>query len=136
MPNQKKPANKGLIISICVLVVLLAAASALYFTHPAKPLQGAKTLTIAIYHGETLARTVELHTDAATLRAALDEQQLIAGEDSAYGLFVQTVDGTDADANAQQWWRFTKGGEMVETGVDDTYIADGDTFEITLMTGY
>ena len=49
---------------------------------------------------------------------------------------MKTVNGVTADDAQQQWWCFTKGGEMVNTGVDDTPIADGDTFEITLTTGW
>ena len=30
----------------------------------------------------------------------------------------------------------TKGGEMLMTGVDDTMIADGESYEITLTTGW
>ena len=29
-----------------------------------------------------------------------------------------------------------KGGEMVNTGADQTPIADGDTFELTMTVGY
>ena len=70
------------------------------------------------------------------LRGALEQEALIAGEESDYGLFVKTVDGVTADDANQEWWCFTKGGEMLETGVDSTPIADGDTFEITLTQGY
>ena len=55
---------------------------------------------------------------------------------SDYGLYVVTVDGETADEAQQQWWCFTKGGEMLMTGVDDTMIADGDAYEITLTTGW
>ena len=44
--------------------------------------------------------------------------------------------GVTADDANQEWWCFTKGGEMLETGVDSTPIADSDTFEITLTQGY
>ena len=37
---------------------------------------------------------------------------------------------------AQEWWCFSKGGEDLSTGVDTTPIADGDTFEATLKTGW
>ena len=46
------------------------------------------------------------------------------------------MDGVTADDANQEWWCFTKGGKMLETGVDSTPIADGDTFEITLTQGY
>ena len=75
-------------------------------------------------------------TDAENLRGALEEQKLIEGTESEYGLYVLTVDGETADEGAQQWWCFTKGGEMLMTGVDDTMIADGESYEITLTTGW
>ena len=66
----------------------------------------------------------------------LEPAGLIAGEETEYGLFVKTVDGyTVNDAN-QEWWCFTRGGEMLNTGVDTTPVADGDHFEITLTVGY
>ena len=45
-------------------------------------------------------------------------------------------DGETAEESAQEWWKLTKGGEMVNTGVDATPIADGDAFELTFMVGY
>ena len=46
------------------------------------------------------------------------------------------VDGESADASQQQWWCFTKDGEMLMTGVDDTMIRDGEKYEITFTTGW
>ena len=69
-------------------------------------------------------------------RGALEEQKLIQGTESEFGLFVTTVNGVTVDDSQQQWWRFSKGGEVLMTGVDSTPIADGDAFEITLTTGY
>ena len=37
---------------------------------------------------------------------------------------------------AQEWWKLTKDGEMVNTSADATPIADGDHFELTFMVGY
>ena len=73
---------------------------------------------------------------AEFLRGALEDAKLVEGEESDYGLFVKTVDGVTADDANEEWWCFTKGGEPVMTSVDSTPIADGDTFEITLTTGY
>ena len=36
----------------------------------------------------------------------------------------------------QEWWCFTKGGEMLMTGVDDTMIADGEQYEATFTVGW
>ena len=75
-------------------------------------------------------------TDAEYLRQALEQENLVEGSESEYGLFVTTVNGVTADDSQQQWWRFTRNGEMVETGIDTTPIADGETYEITLITGW
>ena len=37
---------------------------------------------------------------------------------------------------AQEWWKLTKGGEMVNSSADSTPIADGDHFELTFTVGY
>lgn len=80
--------------------------------------------------------TKTISTDAEFLRGALEQENLIAGDESQYGLFVKTVNGITADDANQEWWCFTKGGETLFTGVDTTPIADGDKFEITLTVGY
>lgn len=119
-----------------VLVVLIAAA-ALFTGCETETQTGAKTITVQIVMdgADTVTKTIQ--TDAEYLRGALEEEEgLIAGEESQYGLFIQTVNGVTADASIQQWWCITKGGEDVFTGVDSTPIADGDTFELTLVTGY
>ncbi len=51
-------------------------------------------------------------------------------------LFITTVDGETADDSQQQWWCITKGGEMLMTGAGETPVADGETYELTLTTGY
>ena len=53
-----------------------------------------------------------------------------------YGLYMLTVDGETVDEGAQEWWKLTKGGEMVNSSADSTPIADGDHFELTFTVGY
>ena len=78
----------------------------------------------------------DLHIGKRTEISMLEEQELISGDDSGATLFVTTVDGYTADSANEEWWCFTKGGEDMMTGVDDTVIADGDKYEITLTVGY
>ena len=87
-------------------------------------------------HGDGTSNDITVSTDAENLRDALEAEGIIAGEDSSYGMFVQTVDGETADDGEQEWWCLTKGGEMWNYGVDDTEIADGDVYEFTLTVGY
>lgn len=129
--------NKKLLIIIsCVLVALIAAAAIIYALTRPSTSKGAKTVTVEVVLGENNTKTYTLHTDQEFLRGALEEEKLIEGTESEYGLFVTTVTGVKADDSKQQWWCFTKGGEALMTGVDTTPIANGDKFEITLTTGW
>lgn len=96
----------------------------------------AKTITVKVVHKDGSEKELSVETDADNLRGALEPDGIIAGEESEYGLFVKTVDGETADDANQEWWCVTKGGEMLNTGVDDTKIADGETYEFTLTVGY
>ena len=91
---------------------------------------GAKTMTVKVEaDGQFVTFTVK--SDAETVGAALLENDLIAGEESTYGLYVKTVNGMLADYNVDQYyWAFYKGGEYMMTGVDATALTDGDAYEL------
>lgn len=131
-------------IGVAVLCVAIAAFAAAYFAFTPKPAAGSKTIQVEIVadavdsNKEVVRKSkiVTIQTDAEFLRQALEEQDLIQGDESEFGLFIKTVDGITADDSNQEWWCVTKGGEQVMTGVDATPIADGDHYEITLTVGY
>ena len=125
----------GLVIGFAVLALLVAAAAVIYIKTRPEPQAGAKTIAIQIVYDD-VDTVVTINTDAEYLRGALEQENLIAGEESEYGLFVKTVNGRTADDSKQEWWSFTKGGETLMTGVDTTPIADGETFEVVLKVGY
>ena len=124
------------IIAALLLLVLVAAAVFFYVNNSQKAVAGAKTITVVVTHADASQKNFTIQTDAENLRGALEQEKLIEGSESEYGLFVTGVDGETADDSLQQWWCFTKGGETLMTGVDDTMIADGDQYEITLTTGW
>ncbi|MCL2343934.1 MAG: DUF4430 domain-containing protein, partial [Firmicutes bacterium] len=101
-------------------------------------IEGSKTITVEVVFADGTVRDHTIHTNAKYLSDALEKQNpsLISGQKSAAGLFITTVDGVTANDGLQQWWCITKGGAQVDTGADQTPIADGDHFEITLTTGY
>lgn len=135
--NEPKQVNKKLIVIIASVLIVLIAAFALIFTLTRPTVQkGAKTVRIEVVVSETDTRSFTLHTDAEFLGQALTEENLVAGTDAGYGLFITSVDGVAADESKQQWWCITKGGATVNTGVDSTPVSDGDQFELTLTTGY
>ena len=126
-----------IVLAVVLLLAVAAAAVLLYQHFSPKASEGAKTVAVQIVHGDGTKKELTLHTDAETLRGALEEQSLIEGSESEYGLYVTTVDGETADDTQQQWWCFNDDkGEMLPTGVDSTMIQDGDVYEIVLKTGW
>ena len=119
-------------------VAALVAAAALmlgiwYFNLP-QTREGAKTVVVEVVHADESTREFTCRTDAEYLGEVLLAEQLAEGERSAYGLFITTVDGEEAQDSLRQWWCVTNQGERVDTGVDSTPIADGDHFELTMST--
>ena len=90
--------------------------------------EGAKTITVEVTAEEkTVVFTIK--TDADIVGTALLENNLIAGEEGAYGLYIKTVNGMLADFDVDQtYWSFTIAGETAMTGVDQTELVDGTVY--------
>lgn len=74
--------------------------------------------------------TFTLKTDKENLADALLEHNLIAGEDSTYGLYIKTVNGILADYDkTQRYWGCYKNGEAT-LGASSTEIKDGEHYEL------
>ncbi len=125
-----------IIIALVVLAALIVGALTLYNVYMPKGVEGGKHIDVEVVHADGSTKDFAIDTDSESLRGALEQEKLIEGEESSYGLYVTAVDGESADDSQQQWWCFTKGGEMLPTGVDDTMIQDGDHYEITFTTGW
>ncbi len=125
-------------ILIIAAVVLLLIAGALLLIEGSKkpvPIEGSKTITVTVIQEGVEDKVFTIHTDAEFLRGALEQEKLIEGTESQYGLYVTTVDGVTADESLRQWWCLNDGeGNMLDTGVDSTPIADGDAFQFVLST--
>ena len=130
-----KNKSKALLLTALLLVAALAFYG-LYRINAPQGAEGLKTIEVKI-SGHGADRSLTIETGEPFLRGALEQEGLIAGTESAYGLFVITVDGVAADPALQQWWRFTiNGGQELTTGVDTTPVEDGATYEIALATGW
>lgn len=129
--------KKPLVILAIVLVVAIAVFAAVYFATRTPAQAGAKTIIVQVFTDEGAdVQTFTIHTDEEFLGPVLLNEGIAEGENSDYGLFIATAGGRTADEAKQEWWRISKGGEDVMTGADATPIAHGDTFELTLMTGW
>ena len=126
--------NRKTMFAAAVLAVAATLMLGLWhFTRP-QTQEGAKTVVVEVVHGDESAKEFTYHTDAEYLGEVLAAEELAAGEQGPYGLFITTVDGETAQEGLRQWWCVTKGGDQVDTGVDATPIADGDHFELTMST--
>lgn len=84
--------------------------------------EGAKTVKVEVKVEEQMI-TFTINTDKKTVGEALVENDLIAGDEGAYGLYVKKVNGIVADYDVNQsYWAFYINGEMAMTGVDMTDI--------------
>ena len=125
-------------LTALLLAVVLTACAATPGTQdsPSPIPEGDKQITAVIIHGDGTRKEIPIETSQDTLGRALVEAGVVEGNGTAYGIYIVTADGERADEDKEQWWCITKGGEMLMTGVDTTPIEDGDSFEITLTTGW
>lgn len=73
---------------------------------------------------------ITLKTDEKMLEDALLKENLIAGDESEYGLYIKTVNGIIADFDADQtYWAIYKDGEYMMEGAGVTEVASGKEYE-------
>lgn len=128
--------RKKLLMGCGALVVACLLAAVLYIQTRPGTTEGAKAIDVVVVHGDGSEATFQYQTDAEYLGDVLTENGLVEGTESSYGLFITTVDGETADDSLQQWWCITREGETLSTGADQTPIADGEQYELTLTEGY
>ena len=133
---EKKRSSKKIVISCIALASVVVAMVLMYKTFMAKPAEGSKEIVAEVILTDGTSESFKIKTDAEYLREALEQEKLISGTESDYGLYVTTVNGITADEAKQEWWCFTRNGESIMTGVDVTPISDGEHYEITLTVGY
>lgn len=133
MNETTKKSNKKIWWGVGILIAIIAIFGTIYYLNRPQGNNFDKTITLEVITDNS-SNEFTIETNAEFLRQALEEQNLISGDESDYGLFVLTVDGITVDASKNEWWCFTLNNEMLMTGVDTTPIQDGDHFEATLST--
>lgn len=91
--------------------------------------EGNTVFAFSVVDAEGTETFFEVHTDKTTVGEALLENNLIAGEDSDYGLYVKEVNGIPADYDKDgAYWSFYVDGQYAQSGVDTTNIEEGKTY--------
>lgn len=124
------------LIAISILAVLMIGMLLIYNQFKPQGAKGSKEIVVEVVIPDEENTEVTLNTDAEFLRQALEEENMIKGTESDFGLFITEVNGRTVDNSKEEWWCITKDGATVEYGVDQIAIADGEHYEISLMSGY
>lgn len=132
MKNNKK--KVALLASLFIVVVAVFAVA--FFALRPTGTEGKKTFTLEVILADGTSTEHKVSTDAEFLGDALLAENLIAGSESEYGLFVTEVNGVTADSANQEWWCLTVNGAEWMYGVDQTPVTDGEHYELTLMVGW
>lgn len=129
---MKKNRNKGILIAVAALAVVIAAMLILNSVFKEKTQAGNKHITVEVVHKDGSSKEFEYQSTKEYLGEVLEDEKLVEGEKGQYGLFIKTVDGETVPDGSKDWWCITKNGEMLSTSADQTPIADGEHYEITL----
>ncbi len=90
---------------------------------------GVKTVKVEVKAGDNSV-TFTIRTNKDYLKDALLEHNLIEGEESAYGMLIQKVNGITADYDVDKaYWGFYKDGALMNTGADAADINGNGHYE-------
>lgn len=136
MTEAKKTSNKKVVIGVIVLVAIIAVLGIAYAAFGPKAVKGAKAITIEVIDNEEKSTVYEVNTDAEFLRQAMEEAEGLTfdGEESEYGMMIDTVNGVKADFDADSaYWSIMVNGEYGMYGIDSQPVADGDEFQLVYV---
>jgi hypothetical protein len=96
---------------------------------------GSTTITVEVRAGEK-SIDITIKTNKTILADALLENNLVEGENGAYGLYIKAVNGIKADYDTDHaYWALYKNGAYATSGADTTTIADGEHYELVYTKG-
>ena len=125
---------KSLSLSVCIVLI---AVTALFTTGcndskttsvPSDTQVSSQTVefTFKVTDASGEETDFTISTDKKTVGEALLEKNLIAGDESEYGLYVKTVNGVTLDYDKDgMYWAFYENGQYASKGVDSTEVTAG-----------
>lgn len=92
--------------------------------------EGQTSFVFTVTHLDGTQKIYNVSTDKTTVGEALLDNNIIAGEEGPYGLYVKTVDGETLDYDTDgKYWAFYVDGAYGATGVDLTEIKTDTSYE-------
>ena len=117
-----------------ILCVVLVAAMALFATgcmeNGTEEATGESvSFTVVVVDLEGKETAYEITTTEATVGAALMAEELLAGEDGPYGLYIKEVAGIPLDWDTDgKYWAVYVDGEYALSGVDSLAVTEGTVY--------
>lgn len=97
---------------------------------------GGTVFPLTVVDGDGGEIHAEIRTGKETVGEALEELNIIAGEESATGLYVKAVNGITADYDKDgTYWAFYINDAYALAGVDSTPITAGDSYMLKVEKG-
>lgn len=94
------------------------------------------TITVDVVGSDGKTTTFTIKTASENLRGALEQDNLVQGEDGPYGLYIKTVNGELADYNTNgAYWAVYEGDVAAMTGVEEIKITDGGHYKLVYTKG-
>ncbi len=126
----------GAAAGVAIFLALAVALGLIWRVSRPDTAAGEKHITVEVVHKNGEEAEFSYDTDEEYLGTVLVNEGLISGSESAYGLYVETVDGETADYNADgSWWKLSCNGEDSQLGVDSVPVNDGDRYTWTYTIG-
>lgn len=92
---------------------------------------GAVSFPLEIVDKDGNSIKITVSTDKETVGEALLELCIVEGDMGDYGLYIKSVNGIVADYDVDAtYWAFYINGEYAMTGVDQTPIAEGESYQL------
>ncbi len=127
--------NTKRILSAVSLVVLMAVMALSMISCDKKedaPTGTEVTITVQVTNDKGEMTPYTITTTETTLRGALEQEKLVEGEESEYGLYIKKVCGITADYDVDgSYWALYKNGEYLTNSVDAEPLEDGAVYGIT-----
>lgn len=91
--------------------------------------EGATQISVKVVFKDGSEKSFTVNTDKENVADALVEVELIAGDDSQYGLYIKTVAGETLDWDKDgKFWAFYVDGEKSMVGASSTSVTAGATY--------
>ena len=137
---MKEKKNKKIWIALIAFVAVIALLAGAYMMFRPQEQEGSKSVTLTVVNKDGKEKEYQIKTDAKYLQEAMDDAKeeglTYSGEESEYGLMVDTVNGEKAVFEEDgAYWGFSVNGEYCNYGISEQPVADGDAFEIAYTVG-